>query len=381
MVKRPYGRSRARYTPGYVPQSPPAIYRQPRSSGYGQGGYARQPNWVGTASTWAKQRYPQYGNIIDVATKYGPMLAPYAGAALKGRKLPSLPKRVVQNGPSRDVNVPFPTGSGSSTSYYTEYPRKNSYSVMRDKLSAPQWYRGDLTSKWTSSYNTQGYASHNLLGTVDLYNMRTSLVPILTNLNTASIYIHELDATTMITNQETMNVLVDLYQVVPRRDTTISVSTAVSTGISDKGGLYSQVGVKPYMSDLFTAMYHVEKVYHLELGCGRTHIHRNRYFLEKKFDYEVYAGQISTSNVTWFLKDYSKNLLCRYWGMPLNDTTNKGNVGLSGVGLAVITYYTLKYSLINPADSRYVSNTSSLMSITTGESVNPDGSIITDQQA
>jgi len=179
----------------------------------------------------------------------------------------------------------------------------------------------------------------------------------------------------MITNQDSGNVRLMIYDVVARRDNNnATVSDPLNAWINsyvDEGGTatdYRIVGTTPFSATQFTQWYKVKKITHVTLQQGETHIHKVKY--SPNF---VLNDQIVNTNQN-ALKGISRWSFLVYHGVPYNDTVNKNQVSTGDVAIDCVWRKQYQYTFMNDSVTNYNRTDSLVKAFTTAESVMDIGS-------
>lgn len=159
----------------------------------------------------------------------------------------------------------------------------------------------------------------------------------------------------LITNQDSGNVNVCIYDIIARRDLASSANiatpvSAIKNSLLDEGGInqnWDVPGVTPFASDLFTQFFVVKKMTHMTLGQGQAHTHRLNYKPNRQID-----GEYIQYNPNGF-----KNLTCftviQQVGLPCNDSVTKTQVSLGGTALDIVFKKQYQYTWMNDLDTTF----------------------------
>ena len=100
---------------------------------------------------------------------------------------------------------------------------------------------------------------------------------------TNRMFLQSVSCELYLQNQSNSNIKVQIYDIIARRDQTVSSTcfdptNAFTLGLADEGTYTpSNVGVLPFSSRIFTQYFKVCKVTHLLMSEGQTHVHRIRF--------------------------------------------------------------------------------------------------------
>lgn len=146
----------------------------------------------------------------------------------------------------------------------------------------------------------------------------------------------------LISNAQTGNVNITLYDWVARRDITTAnaqnPATAWSTGITDESGTGATVvGALPFDSQLFNTYYKVVKVTKFLLGAGAVHRH------VVDFAPNRFLNQELIQNTTYGIQGLTHGTLVVTSGMPANDSVTSTQVRLGSSTINVISSWEAQY--------------------------------------
>lgn len=218
------------------------------------------------------------------------------------------------------------------------------------------------------TYTAYGYFTAGTFGgtTVDndLAVINAKVTSSLGTYKTARILVESATARYMMTNQDTGNVQVYIYDVVARLDTNISPDVAFQTGIADEGAAAATtVGATPFASEQFTTHFKILKCTTVILGQGQTHSHLVHYAPNRMFSSE----RLTDNNKS--LRGLTCYSLIVAHGLPMNDSVTNTNVSTGAVNLDIVMTKQLKYSFVmDDTTNYYVTN--NLVAITNEEVMN-----------
>lgn len=160
------------------------------------------------------------------------------------------------------------------------------------------------------------------------------------------------EAETRFTNQSKGNMLMHIYDCVPRKnieqeDTTLwsPIGTWAQMSVGDTTGTadtvtYTNIGSTPFDSPTFTRFYKITKVTKLIVAQGCCHVHKVRTTGMKTFmkNNEFGVG----SDVLTYDRTHTKLTFVVISGFPLNASDDKFSVSTGLVGLDYVTTYRLR---------------------------------------
>jgi len=138
--------------------------------------------------------------------------------------------------------------------------------------------------------------------------------------DSSEIYIKDKKMTIHMSNMESTNILVQIYHYKCKRDENQGPGAMVDNGIADLYGATTYTketyGITPFQSAVFCKTYTVQKVYALELGAGRSHIHQIRWKIDKMLDVGVLT---ETDSDTAWMAGWTQGIFIIARGEPVND--------------------------------------------------------------
>lgn len=170
--------------------------------------------------------------------------------------------------------------------------------------------------------------------------------------NTSKFLIDSVQAEYAMTNSSNGNVTVDIYSFKAKRDGTQSVNSIWYSNLRDASAQtivdYTQLwGVSPFTAPGIFDFWNLQKIYHVNLGPGQSHVHRELYNVGKEFDNQIM--ELSGSTI---FKDMTHNVFFLVRGMP--QTANTGsNVTTQVANLDVILSETFKWKYIADNDTNF----------------------------
>lgn len=166
-----------------------------------------------------------------------------------------------------------------------------------------------------------------------------------------------------------------LYDIIARRDLSTSITQtpiyAWVNSYADEGasnGNFAIPGTTPFSSDLFTQMFIVKKITHVDLGEGQSHTHRIRYHPNRTLDREYLI------NEAYGYRGLTCFTMCVAHGMPSNDATTHSQVSLGASQLDVVTKQQYSYTWINDSTTTFTVSQNLPTSYTVGGELIDQGS-------
>lgn len=291
---------------------------------------------------------------------------PLAKMAVTGAKIYSTIKK--GRTPRQRVRT---VAAGSSFSSYTKY-YKGSKPVAKAyrRISPIQYYTDVSSTRVTTITSTEasGCGKQAAIGFPMLRPTALSTLMVAAGGSgyTTDFLMRNAQFRYTITNQENVNVFVDLYEVSmrPNRCAIDGPVIAWDTGLTHENGstvTSASYGTTPYASRAFTTMYKINKVTHLELGAGRSHRHNVKLVYNRMINKEELTELPSTA---YGLYPFTNVMVMVAYGAPINDVSTKSNVSSGPVALDVVTSLKYEYQYVEPNLTTYTYG-NALPSITT----------------
>ena len=166
-------------------------------------------------------------------------------------------------------------------------------------------------------------------------------------------------ATYKMTNQDSGNCEVRIYDVAVRRDTNLWIQNAWGSGAQDESGTgtfdYStQLGVEPTSSQQFNAFYKIKQQTRIILGSGQSHTHYVNLKPNKWID-----GELVGNGSAW-LAGYTMVTMIVVSGMPYNDLTTQTQVSSGQCALDIVVTKQHKYYVLQNATTQFNATVSRL---------------------
>lgn len=319
----------------------------------------------------------RYAPYIAAAKKVGgAAVCTAARAALRRWRAKAKPNR---NGRlNRQI---APVGTGSSQSFFSKrYKARLPIKVLKNLAPVRVTVQTSSESLRTVAYGKQKATAVLQFPCSQLTNFFTNLVDSNSS-NTQSMLLRSIEQEYMISNASSTNVFLKIYEVTARNDFTASTNSAtLGAAINTPHGAFDQgiydinsgmdamtLGVTPFQSQLFTQMYKVDKIYHIELGAGRTHKHLSRFSPNAI----VHEPRTSRNHI---LEKLTRGVLILAFGSPINDTTTASSVSTSIVALNMVRKETSKIQFMNPQGAVYY-NQQALGTVAQGEHIDEEGNV------
>lgn len=317
--------------------------------------------------------------------------APYARAA--GRVLGAAARTALKTGIQRwrarrtkqrklNVNIQ-PQGTGSSVSFFKKTRKAKLVGKILKAMQPPRTLVNvDSQRATATAYGKQVCQSVEFIQANDITNMFAQLTS--GGSNTQRVYIDRFQCEFLFSNLDSNNVFLRLYEVTARRD---FYSTSASTGDYSKAvwtplGAFDQglmdctsstsnaaneLGNHPFMSRLFTEMWKIDKVYHIELGAGRSHKHVSSYDV-KKFVNEPRSSRNS------MLGGITRGLLIVAYGAPVVDGTTNTLVSTSKASIGWVRKEATRVRVVDPQGEQiYRTEGSAINAVTSGYHIDDSG--------
>lgn len=246
-------------------------------------------------------------------------------------------------------------GGTYSSYYYTKRKMPRAFAVDKKAL-AKNYY---VLNGYARQTGTVGQQSIGIVNTMFNYTDINAISQKISVNQTNKFLLKNCSAEVLMTNQDSGNAQIILYDIVARRDLASSANittpaSAWQNSYGDEGGVNANatiVGTTPFSSDLFTQFYKVVKMTYLTLGQGQSHTHRLKFDANKIID-----GEYIQYNPNGF-----KGLTCFTMmvvnGMPYNDTATKTQVSTGNTAIDFIFRKQYSYTWKQDVDTNFsVSN-------------------------
>lgn len=260
----------------------------------------------------------------------------------------------------------IPQGNGRSTVLYPTGKLYLSKGLLQT-LQPSHWVI-NAGQQITCAQAVQAITSFPVATCADLAVMATD-VKVGTTSIAVSFLLEKVKQTISFTNSSTYQGIFTLYDCELRRDVytgtnPVTPQAAWINGIVDElaAGAATNVGNKPYMSDLFNQFYKVIKTTNVELQPGANHVHTTIHKVNKKIHNEVVA------NVTTGMAGVTTFTMMVLASGPAHDSTTKTFVSLPGIGIDCVNTIAYDYKqLLN--NTTFYKKTNNLTTFAVGPEV------------
>lgn len=329
---------------------------------------------------------PYQRAAMTYAAKGGYALARYgvnraAGAIQKwwrGKK--ALKKRSL----NKDIR---PVGTGASQSFFKKsYKARLPVKILKNLTPIRCDVETSAEKLRTVAYGKQTATQVAQFTSAKIDSIFANLVDYNTS-KTQSVLLRSIEQEYMISNASSANVFIKLYEITARNDIkidgnspTLAQALYSAVGAFDQGvydintGMDAMtLGVTPFQSKMFTQNFKVDKIYHIELGAGRTHKHLSRFSPNRI----VHESRSSRTNA---LEAITRYVVILAFGSPINDTTTTTAVSTSLVNLNIVRKQVTKIQFMNPQGAVYY-NTQGLGIVAQAEHVDEEGNVQNEVEA
>lgn len=274
-----------------------------------------------------------------------------------------------------------PVGTGASQSFYRKsYRMKLSRKILKDLTPIRVNVQTSAERLSTAAYGIQKPTSILQFPCSQIAQAFTNLVDSSSAL-TQQVFLRSIEQEYMISNASSANVFVKIYECTARNDFNLTTTSSVlGVAINQPSGAFDQgvydvntgmssltLGVTPFQSSLFTQNWIVDKIYHVELGAGRTHKHLSQFSPNT-----IIHESRSSRNVN--LEKVTRGVMILAYGSPINDTTSSSAVSTSLIALNIVRKETSKFQFINPQGQVYY-NQQGLGTVALGEHIDEEGNV------
>lgn len=319
----------------------------------------------------------------SIASRYGPYIR--AGMRIGATIYRHAQRRrvVAQQQPRRlNVNIQ-PIGNGSTQSFYKKTRKAKLVGRILKAMQPPRTLVNvDSQRANATACGKQLAQSVEFIQASDITNMFGQLTT--GGSNTQRLYIEKFSSEFLFSNLTSTNTFLRLYEVTARRD---FYSTTASTGDYSKAiwtplGAFDQglidctssasnaaneLGNHPFMSRLFTEMWKIDRVYHIELGAGRSHKHVTSYDVKK------FVNEPRTSRNS-MLGGITRGILIIAYGAPVVDGTTNTLVSTSKASIGWVRKDSTRVRVVDPQGEQiYRVEKSDISNVTTGYLIDEDG--------
>lgn len=338
---------------------------------------------------------PKTRSMTKRANRYAPYVAAarkVGGAAVRAAGRWAWKKMTSRRTQQRRLNVNIsPQGNGSSQSFYKKTRKAKLVGRILKAMQPPRTLVNvDSQRATATAYGKQVAQSVEFIQANDITNMFSQLTT--GGSNTQRLYIDKFTSEFLFSNLDSNNVFIRLYECTARRDfysTTASTgdySKAIWTplgsfdqGLVDVSGsstnAANELGNHPFMSRLFTEMWKIDKVYHIELGAGRSHKHVSSFDI-KKFVNEPRSSRNS------MLGGITRGILIIAYGAPVVDGTTNTLVSTSKAFIGWVRKDSTRIRTVDPQGEQiYRTEGAAISTVTTGYHIDDGGSRQAEVQA
>lgn len=269
---------------------------------------------------------------------------------------------------------------GATTSLFSHKSPCPKYMKQVFKEMSPQVYVSNSGNRTTTVTGQQGngwYLCLQASGVAGDYTSTTSDMPAILNQiyggaatgaqKTGRLYFKSVQQNLMLTNNQTNNCFVDIYDVVAKRDGNQGIAGSWHQGLIDQGMSVGAVGINivPTMSTTFNQHWKVLKKTSIELGPGVSHRHISSIKFNKAFN----AERLQDASVQF--GGLTTGIMYVFWGAPDHDATSVTAVSTGSALIDAVYSKQIMYTYAQPQQTatKYLSG---LGTITTERAVNPE---------
>jgi len=305
--------------------------------------------------------------------KRGPKVAPRSAVRRKmGRSFTkTTTKTKTQNVSASSAGSTF-SGFRSRTSR-SKYLRK-----LWKAMTPPGMYLLDSSGRIESNNGEQGSKGLSHLDQTDVGFGFTAAG--ITTGETGKLFLQGYTASLMMTNQDSGNCVVTLYDCISRRDSQESdLSDIYDDGLKENAGAtgntksIANLNVTPYQSAEFCSKFKILKKTVLSLSTGQSHTHRVTIKSGRTFSRDL------LDDYNWF-RGVSHHTFMTVHGMPYNDLTTQTNVAVGDTALNYVLSKKIHYRKIDDNHNSY-GYSKGQASIATESVMNKLGAVIADAEA
>lgn len=297
-------------------------------------------------------------------------------------------RRTLKGRTTRRINQDIrPVGTGASQSFFRKaYKSKLPVKVLKALTPIRCDVETSAEKLRTVAYGKQTATAVAQFTSSKIDTMLANLVDSSSS-KTQSVLLRSIEQEYMISNASSANVFVKLYEITARNDIKIDGTSPTlahnlwgAVGAFDQGiydinsGMDAMtLGVTPFQSKMFTQNFRVDKIYHVELGAGRTHKHISRFSPNRI----VHESRSSRTNA---LEAVTRFVMILAYGSPINDTTTTTSVSTSLVNLNIVRKQVTKIQFIDPQGAVYY-NIQNLGTVAAAEHVDEEGNVQNEVEA
>jgi hypothetical protein len=293
----------------------------------------------------------QIASAIKLLKSSGASIAAGAGTVLN-KKAKTKTKSYTKTTLHQHARAEIGSSGGTYSNFYYASNKIPRAFAVNWKALAKNYYTINGGTRFTS---TAGLQNANTLCSMFNYTDVSTISARITANNTNKFLLKSVSAEVLLTNQDSGNCNVTIYDIIARKDLATSANLltpdiAWARSYGDEGATnanWSVPGSTPFSADLFTQFYTVKKITHITMGQGQCHTHRVKYSPNRIID-----GEYIQYNTNGF-----KNLSCYTMvvqhGMPYNDVTTKTQVSLGSTALDFVFKKQYSYTWMEDKDTTY----------------------------
>lgn len=273
---------------------------------------------------------------------------------------------------------------GGSQSWFLHKSRPSKALAIMKKINAANTYLSNYSFRLVALQNQQAFQECGYLtaGAFGTNGPNSDLAAIAAKINstafgtpgrTTNYAIESVQSKFFITNQESVPVIVTIYDVISRRDDLLGPATAFPFGLKDESNATStgiDIGATPFNSQLFTAKYKVLKQNEILMPCGTVHEH-NVYVQPNK----IFKSELLT-NADQSLGGITMYTLIVVKGTPVDDASH--NVGTSAATINVVYTKNIRYTWSSDTTTTYTYNNNLPTFVGSEFTINEVGAVIND---
>jgi len=251
-------------------------------------------------------------------------------------------------------------GQGTTFSVYRERKRKS----FRSRVMRLAPLQSQLFTDGYRLINNYSEQSTKIFKMLDYSDISTTINNITGYGDATKIFYESGSHELFISNQALTNAFIRIYHFVYRRDSAKTPGTLITNGLADiytgTAPTVTTYGVTPTMSPAFNAYIKIKRTYFIELGAGRTHMHKAYYQWNKEFNNEITAeGAGTTSDQAY--AGWTKGMLLVLHGEPVNDVETKDKVVPSSGAIDIVFRERINYRYADPIQNKleYITNLAS----------------------
>jgi hypothetical protein len=318
-------------------------------------------NYVKNAATRGAQRFIKQGRLA-----IGSMARKYIRT-----KIGTKTKR------TRTNNVKI-EGVGGQLSKFKVARPLSPFDKKLIKDLAPQYWLTNSGQRLATSPGLQATAQYFMFGAykgglgdanADLWNIYQNVAAIQPSTitsgqkRTSKFMVASGNSKWMMTNQDSGNVCVEIYDIAVRRDVATDPANAFYQGLIDQAsasgaGTPSQIpGALPTQSAMFNTYFKVLQKTRVIMGAGQSHTHYQNVKPNKWLNSEIFYSYGGANNASVALRGFTLCTMIVAHGMPYNDLTTQTQVSTGAVALDIVYTKQVKYYILSEeATTTYATN-------------------------